>query len=234
MGVSDGATIAVLSGGRVKVRLDGIDCPEGSPPFSRRAKEFTPAVPYKTMMTVKARPIRPHAGRSDPHGRPQPQRGDCSRRARAVVPAARSLRSGLGAVGGGDASGAPEAVGRGGAGVAVGVEEEEGSGDVKLSSGPLRKSDSGLHNGPKWSASELTSAQLLHARGLPEGTGSAMGSPACPKSPRHACAAGLAIRAQLRPAGLRPGRRGASSPAPGLPCLLRRRGIGIHSCQQYT
>jgi micrococcal nuclease len=42
VGVSDGDTITVLQGREtVKIRLEGIDCPEGGQDFGRRAKRFT-------------------------------------------------------------------------------------------------------------------------------------------------------------------------------------------------
>jgi micrococcal nuclease len=42
IGVTDGDTISVLTGGRaVKVRLEGIDCPELEQPYGRVAKQFT-------------------------------------------------------------------------------------------------------------------------------------------------------------------------------------------------
>jgi endonuclease YncB( thermonuclease family) len=42
VGITDGDTISVLRAGRaVKVRLDGIDCPESGDPFSKTAKQFT-------------------------------------------------------------------------------------------------------------------------------------------------------------------------------------------------
>src|SRR5262245_64909744 len=42
VGVTDGDTISVLRTGRaVKVRLEGIDCPEMGDPFSKTAKQFT-------------------------------------------------------------------------------------------------------------------------------------------------------------------------------------------------
>jgi micrococcal nuclease len=42
VGVSDGDTITVLRGHEtVKIRLEGIDCPESGQDFGRRAKRFT-------------------------------------------------------------------------------------------------------------------------------------------------------------------------------------------------
>ncbi len=45
VGITDGDTIVVLADGnrQIKVRLEGIDCPEGNQDFGRRAKEFTAA-----------------------------------------------------------------------------------------------------------------------------------------------------------------------------------------------
>ena len=55
VGVSDGGTITVLSGTRVKIRLDGIRCPENGQPYGQNAKEFTSAVAYRTIVTVRAK-----------------------------------------------------------------------------------------------------------------------------------------------------------------------------------
>ncbi|MDP3386064.1 MAG: thermonuclease family protein [Eubacteriales bacterium] len=43
IGVSDGDTIVFLDQGnkQIKVRLDGIDCPESKQPFGQKAKQFT-------------------------------------------------------------------------------------------------------------------------------------------------------------------------------------------------
>jgi len=42
VGISDGDTISVLRDGKaVKIRLEGIDCPEKRQAFGKRAKQFT-------------------------------------------------------------------------------------------------------------------------------------------------------------------------------------------------
>ena len=43
VGISDGDTITVLQGRQqFKIRLYGVDCPESSQTFGRKAKEFNP------------------------------------------------------------------------------------------------------------------------------------------------------------------------------------------------
>ena len=52
--VADGDTISVMRGGKaVKVRLNGIDCPEKRQPFGTRAKRFTSDMAFG--MEVKIR-----------------------------------------------------------------------------------------------------------------------------------------------------------------------------------
>jgi endonuclease YncB( thermonuclease family) len=54
VGVADGDTISVLDGTvQVKVRLNGIDCPERSQPFGSRAKQFTSNLAFGKTVTVK-------------------------------------------------------------------------------------------------------------------------------------------------------------------------------------
>ncbi len=54
VGVSDGDTIRVLCNKReVKVRLEGIDCPEMKQDFGRRAKQFTSAMVFGRMVHVR-------------------------------------------------------------------------------------------------------------------------------------------------------------------------------------
>ena len=44
IGVADGDTITVLRDRQqIRIRLDGINCPEGGQAFSNRAKQFTSA-----------------------------------------------------------------------------------------------------------------------------------------------------------------------------------------------
>ena len=55
VGVTDGDTITVLREGRqVKVRLEGIDCPERGSPFSNNAKRFASVslLPSQNMPTL--------------------------------------------------------------------------------------------------------------------------------------------------------------------------------------
>ncbi len=54
VGVSDGDTITVLQDKtQIKVRLNGIDCPESGQPFGERAKQFTSALCFGDIVTVK-------------------------------------------------------------------------------------------------------------------------------------------------------------------------------------
>jgi len=53
-GVSDGDTITVLQGTtQVKVRLNGIDCPEKRQAFGARAKQFTSELAFGKTVTVR-------------------------------------------------------------------------------------------------------------------------------------------------------------------------------------
>jgi endonuclease YncB( thermonuclease family) len=53
VGVTDGDTISVMRAGRaVKVRLHGIDCPEGGQDFGRRAKQFMSGLVFVGGMDV--------------------------------------------------------------------------------------------------------------------------------------------------------------------------------------
>ena len=53
IGVSDGDTISVLrTNTPVKIRLEGIDCPEGGQDFSQRAKSFTSTMVIGKSVTV--------------------------------------------------------------------------------------------------------------------------------------------------------------------------------------
>lgn len=63
VGVIDGDTITVLRQGvETKIRLEGVDCPEGGEPFSAKAKKFTSALVFGREVTVRA-------SGSDRHGR---------------------------------------------------------------------------------------------------------------------------------------------------------------------
>jgi endonuclease YncB( thermonuclease family) len=54
VGVSDGDTISVMKAGRaVKIRLEGIDCPELRQDFGTRAKQFTSALVFGKSVQVK-------------------------------------------------------------------------------------------------------------------------------------------------------------------------------------
>jgi len=56
VGVSDGDTISVMRDGRaVKVRLEGIDCPEGGQDFGQRAKQQTSALVFGKDVLVEVR-----------------------------------------------------------------------------------------------------------------------------------------------------------------------------------
>ena len=56
VGVSDGDTISVIHEGRAeKVRLEGIDCPEGGQPFGRRAKQATSDLVFGRDVRVEVR-----------------------------------------------------------------------------------------------------------------------------------------------------------------------------------
>ncbi len=58
VGVSDGDTISVLREGRaVRVRLDGIDAPEGGQAYGQRAKAFVSQLVYGKTVTVDVRDI---------------------------------------------------------------------------------------------------------------------------------------------------------------------------------
>ncbi len=63
VGVSDGDTITVLDGrSEVRVRLNGIDCPERGQPFASEAKELTSELAFGRDVTVE-----PHG--TDRYGR---------------------------------------------------------------------------------------------------------------------------------------------------------------------
>jgi len=54
VGVSDGDTISVMREGRaVKIRLNGIDCPEKGQDFGAKAKSFTSDACFGKPVTVK-------------------------------------------------------------------------------------------------------------------------------------------------------------------------------------
>ncbi len=56
VGVADGDTLTVLRGKRqIKVRLEGIDCPELHQSFGARAKQFTSSLVFGKKVTVKAK-----------------------------------------------------------------------------------------------------------------------------------------------------------------------------------
>ena len=56
VGITDGDTITVLHSKTlkdVKIRLYGIDCPEGGQPFSKKAKQFTSKMVFGKVVEVK-------------------------------------------------------------------------------------------------------------------------------------------------------------------------------------
>lgn len=54
VGVSDGDTITVLAGTeQVKVRLNGIDCPERGQPFGGKARQLTSELAFGKRVTVR-------------------------------------------------------------------------------------------------------------------------------------------------------------------------------------
>ena len=56
VGVADGDTITVLrEHQQVRIRLDGIDCPEGGQAFSNRAKQLTSALTFGRQVTISPR-----------------------------------------------------------------------------------------------------------------------------------------------------------------------------------
>lgn len=58
VGVADGDTVSVLRDGRaVRVRLEGIDCPEKGQDFSQRAKQFTSDLTFGKEVTVDVRDL---------------------------------------------------------------------------------------------------------------------------------------------------------------------------------
>jgi len=58
VGVADGDTISVLREGRsVRIRLEGIDCPDKGQDFSQRAKQFTSELTFGKEVTVDVRDV---------------------------------------------------------------------------------------------------------------------------------------------------------------------------------
>jgi len=56
VGVSDGDTIKVMRSGReVKIRLEGIDCPEKRQAFGQKAKAFTSDLVFNEVVSVKVK-----------------------------------------------------------------------------------------------------------------------------------------------------------------------------------
>ena len=53
IGVADGDTITVLRDHQqIRIRLDGIDCPEGGQAFGARAKQFTSSLVFGRDVTI--------------------------------------------------------------------------------------------------------------------------------------------------------------------------------------
>jgi micrococcal nuclease len=64
VGVADGDTITVLRDRQqIRIRLDGIDCPEGGQAFSNRAKQFTSAMVFAKSVTISPRDVDRYAAR---------------------------------------------------------------------------------------------------------------------------------------------------------------------------
>lgn len=58
IGISDGDTITVLvDNTQIKIRVDGIDCPESRQPFGTRAKQFTSDFCYGKIVTIKKKEL---------------------------------------------------------------------------------------------------------------------------------------------------------------------------------
>ena len=58
VGVTDGDTISVMRDGRaVRVRLEGIDCPENGQDFSQRAKRFTSDIAFGREAKIEVRDV---------------------------------------------------------------------------------------------------------------------------------------------------------------------------------
>src|SRR5271156_3925062 len=56
IGITDGDTIKVLRGGEeVKIRLEGIDCPESRQAFGNKAKQATSDLAFGKSVTVQAK-----------------------------------------------------------------------------------------------------------------------------------------------------------------------------------
>jgi len=54
VGVADGDTITVMHYGKgERIRLHGIDCPEGGQDFGKRAKQFTSGMVYGKVVTIE-------------------------------------------------------------------------------------------------------------------------------------------------------------------------------------
>ena len=93
MAVADGDTISVLRDGRsVRVRLEGIDCPEKGQDFSQRAKQFTSELTFGKEVSVDVRDVdrygrlvaRVHASASPPYPVAIDSAAARSRRARSL------------------------------------------------------------------------------------------------------------------------------------------------------
>ena len=55
IGISDGDTITILvNNEKIKIRLNGIDCPEKAQDFGNKAKEFTSTACFAKKVTVKS------------------------------------------------------------------------------------------------------------------------------------------------------------------------------------
>ena len=56
VGIHDGDTISVRTAREtIRIRLEGVDCPEYRQPYSARAKQFTSGMVYRRQVTVEGR-----------------------------------------------------------------------------------------------------------------------------------------------------------------------------------
>lgn len=56
IGVADGDTITVLDGtSQIKIRLNGVDCPEKAQAFGTKAKQFTSSLVFGQTVTIRAK-----------------------------------------------------------------------------------------------------------------------------------------------------------------------------------
>jgi endonuclease YncB( thermonuclease family) len=89
--ITDGDTIRVLRDDKeIRVRLNGIDCPEKAQPFGTRAKQFTADLAFGKLVTVQVRDTDRYGayrGRHRAAGRPSSQSRTRPSQPGVVVPA---------------------------------------------------------------------------------------------------------------------------------------------------